>query len=67
MLPYAYIRLTCAQWGRIRDQEKVQDGNSEEFVEALDDDSIEVHVSEVDRDPYGIMISKHEDGGASYG
>lgn len=29
-------------------------------MEALDDDSVEVHVSEVDRDPYGIMIAKSE-------
>lgn len=29
-------------------------------MEALDDEEVEVHVSEVDRDPYGIMISKAE-------
>ena len=36
------------------------DGISEEFQHALDDDTVEVQVSEVDRDPYGIMISKAE-------
>ena len=44
----------------MRDKEQAQDGNSEEFVEALNDDNVEVHVSEVDRDPYGIMIAKSE-------
>lgn len=29
-------------------------------MEALDDEHVEVQVSEVDRDPYGIMISKAE-------
>lgn len=33
---------------------------SEEFYEALNDKHVEVHVSEVDRDPYGIMIAKSE-------
>lgn len=28
------------------------------YLEALDDDLVEVHVSEVDRDPYGIMVSR---------
>lgn len=45
----------------------MKDGISDEFVEALNDDIVEVHVSEVDRDPYGIMISKSENGGTSYG
>jgi hypothetical protein len=48
------------QWERIRNEEKEKDGNSEEFLEALNDDHVEVHVSENDRDPYGIMISKAE-------
>ena len=45
----------------------MKDGNCEELLDALNDDSVEVHVSEVDRDPYGIMISKAENDGTSYG
>lgn len=48
------------QWSRLRKQELARDGNSEEFLEALKDETVEVQVSEVDRDPYGIMISKNE-------
>ena len=48
------------QWERIRQEEKAKDGNSEGLLDALDDDHVEVAVSEVDRDPYGIMISKVE-------
>lgn len=48
------------QWERIRNEEKAKDGISEEFLEALNDDNVEVHVSEVDRDPYGVMIAKAE-------
>ncbi|KAI6863700.1 NGG1p interacting factor 3 [Hortaea werneckii] len=47
------------EWDRIRQQER-KEGNSDQFNEALDDDSVEVQVSEVDRDPYGIMIAKAE-------
>ena len=54
--------LTCEQWDRIRTEERAKDDKSEEFMEALNDDTVEVHVSEVDRDPYGIMISKAENG-----
>ena len=32
----------------------------EELLEALADDGSEIYVSQVDRDPYGIMISKTE-------
>ncbi|KAF2773621.1 NIF3 NGG1 interactin-like proteing factor 3-like 1 [Teratosphaeria nubilosa] len=48
------------EWDRIRSEERTKDGQSDEFLEALDDDLVEVQVSEVDRDPYGIMISKSE-------
>ena len=48
------------QWEKIRNEERAKEGNSEEFMEALDDEHVEVHVSEVDRGPYGIMISKDE-------
>ena len=37
-----------------------KDGKSDEYYDALNDDSTDVQVSEVDRDPYGIMISKAE-------
>ncbi|GAB1735247.1 hypothetical protein NU219Hw_g2891t1 [Hortaea werneckii] len=47
------------EWDRIRQQER-KEGNSDPFNEALDDESVEVQVSEVDRDPYGIMIAKAE-------
>ncbi|RMY71499.1 hypothetical protein D0863_05105 [Hortaea werneckii] len=47
------------EWDRIRQAER-KEGNSDQFNEALDDDSVEVQVSEVDRDPYGIMIAKAE-------
>ncbi|KAF2152755.1 NGG1p interacting factor 3 [Myriangium duriaei CBS 260.36] len=43
------------EWGRIRTEEKGQKG---EDSEVLADEGVEIHVSEVDRDPYGIMISK---------
>ncbi|KAK3707070.1 hypothetical protein LTR37_012402 [Vermiconidia calcicola] len=48
------------EWERTRKEERCKDGRSEEFLESLDDEHVEVHVSEVDRDPYGIMISKEE-------
>ena len=48
------------QWDRIRSEEKNKDGLGEDYLEALEDDHVEIHVSEVDRDPYGIMISKDE-------
>ncbi len=31
---------------------------TDEFVESLNDEHVEVQVSEFDRDPFGIMISK---------
>lgn len=53
-------RLTCLQWEKIRNEERAKDGNGEEFLDALNDEHVEVHVSEFDRDPYGVMISKEE-------
>lgn len=53
-------KLTVSQWERIRNEEKSREGISDEFLESLNDDHVEVQVSEVDRDPYGIMISKEE-------
>lgn len=48
------------EWERVRNEEKQKGGLNEDYSEVLDDESVEVHVSEVDRDPYGIMISKAE-------
>ncbi|KAI5269711.1 NGG1p interacting factor 3 [Aureobasidium subglaciale] len=48
------------EWERVRQEEKNKAGLSEDYLEALEDDHVEIHVSEVDRDPYGIMISKDE-------
>jgi hypothetical protein len=49
------LLLTCfgEQWEKIRKEEA-----GEEEEEVWKEDHVEVHVSEVDRDPYGIMISK---------
>jgi len=48
------------QWDRIRNEERAREGMSDNFFETLEDEHVEVQVSEVDRDPYGIMISKAE-------
>ncbi|KAH0344229.1 NGG1p interacting factor 3, partial [Aureobasidium melanogenum] len=50
------------EWERIRKEKEKASSSalSEDYLEALEDDHIEIHVSEVDRDPYGIMISKDE-------
>lgn len=48
------------EWDRVRKGEKARSDLSEEYAEALEDDHVEIQVSEVDRDPYGIMISKQE-------
>lgn len=44
------------EWLKIREEEK----ENEELKEALSDEDFEIHVSEVDRDPYGIVILKSE-------
>jgi putative NIF3 family GTP cyclohydrolase 1 type 2 len=48
------------EWEKIRKEERGHDGASEDYLDALQDETSEIHVSEVDRDPYGIMISKDE-------
>ncbi|KAI4716640.1 NGG1p interacting factor 3 [Aureobasidium sp. EXF-10727] len=51
------------EWERVRKEEKDRASSAalgDDYLEALEDDHIEIHVSEVDRDPYGIMISKDE-------
>ncbi|KAK4574282.1 hypothetical protein LTR86_002043 [Recurvomyces mirabilis] len=50
----------AAEWDRIRSEERAKEGLSDEFLEALNDDHFDVQVSEIDRDPYGVMISKSE-------
>lgn len=42
------------EWGKIREEEK----DNEALQEALEDDDFEIAVSEVDRDPYGIVVLK---------
>lgn len=56
----ATLTVFVLQWEKIRNEERNREGNSEEWNEALEDDNVEVQVSEVDRDPYGIMIDKAE-------
>lgn len=53
-------RTIRQEWNRVRGEEKNKPGLGDDYLEALEDDHVEVHVSEVDRDPYGIMISKNE-------
>ncbi|KAI4688428.1 hypothetical protein J4E81_008025 [Alternaria sp. BMP 2799] len=42
------------EWGKIREEEK----DNEALQEALADDDFDIAVSEVDRDPYGIVVLK---------
>lgn len=44
------------EWGKIREEEK----DNEALQEALADDDFEIAVSEVDRDPYGIVVLKSD-------
>ncbi|KAI9654371.1 MAG: hypothetical protein M1821_006687 [Bathelium mastoideum] len=49
------------EWERVRKEERKRVGEGdEEWKEVLEDEEVNVEVSEVDRDPYGIMISKAE-------
>ncbi|KAK4981257.1 hypothetical protein LTR66_010139 [Elasticomyces elasticus] len=48
------------EWEKVRREERAKDGLSDDYLEALEDEHTEVQVSEVDRDPYGVMISKAE-------
>jgi putative NIF3 family GTP cyclohydrolase 1 type 2 len=48
------------EWERVRKEELQAEGVSEELKESLEDEHFDVAVSEVDRDPYGIMIAKSE-------
>lgn len=44
------------EWVRVRDEEKAKKGLDGQLKEILEDESVEVVVSERDRDPYGIVI-----------
>ena len=44
------------EWTKVREEEK----DNEELQEALADDDFEIGVSEVDRDPYGIVVLKND-------
>jgi putative NIF3 family GTP cyclohydrolase 1 type 2 len=46
------------EWQSVREEE--QEGGDEGLREALADEEFEVAVSEVDRDPYGIVVLKGE-------
>ncbi|KAK5001778.1 hypothetical protein LTR28_012243, partial [Elasticomyces elasticus] len=44
------------EWEKVRREERAKEGLSDDYLEALEDEHTEVQVSEVDRDPYGVMI-----------
>ncbi|RDI81427.1 Diphthine methyl ester synthase [Venturia inaequalis] len=46
------------EWEEVRKAEQEKEGVSEELYEALDDEYVTVEVSERDRDPYGLVISR---------
>ncbi|PNS14365.1 Protein NIF3 [Sphaceloma murrayae] len=48
------------EWTKLRAEELETGTNADDFAEVLADEGIEIHVSEVDRDPYGIVINKEE-------
>jgi len=49
-----------AEWEQIRKEEKIEQSMSDEFIEALEDEYVAVELSERDRDPYGLVISRAE-------
>ena len=44
------------EWEKVRNEEGAKRGLSEQIQEMLKDESVEVVISERDRDPYGIVI-----------
>jgi hypothetical protein len=44
------------EWARLREEEK----DNEMLQEALAEDDFDIEVSEVDRDPYGIVVLNPE-------
>jgi len=55
------------QWGKLRKEEMERSDVDEDYKEALADEFVGVEVSERDRDPYGIAISKVELGSGFVG
>jgi putative NIF3 family GTP cyclohydrolase 1 type 2 len=49
-----------SEWEEVRKAEQAKEGVSEELFDALDDTYVTVEVSEKDRDPYGLVISRVE-------
>lgn len=47
------------EWEVLRREERGREGVEDEVVEALEDGYVGVEVSERDRDPYGIVVSKY--------
>ncbi|KAF2227687.1 GTP cyclohydrolase 1 type 2/Nif3 [Elsinoe ampelina] len=52
-------RVVKEEWDKARKEAKQTD-SAEDLEEVLADEEVEIHVSEVDRDPYGIVINKDE-------
>ena len=49
-------RVLREEWKAVRESEKKREGLSPEWEEALEDEDVLVEVSEMDRDPFGIVI-----------
>lgn len=49
-------REVTEEWARVRNEEQGKSGLEKEIVEMLQDEDVEVVVSERDRDPYGIVV-----------
>jgi len=53
-------KAVAEEWESVRREEAEREDVSEEFMEALKDDEVNVEVSESDRDPYGIALATGE-------
>jgi dinuclear metal center YbgI/SA1388 family protein len=51
-------KVVGEEWAKLREEEGKDDGVEEPLGEALKEEEFEIVVSEVDRDPYGIVILK---------
>lgn len=49
------------EWVKVKKEERAKENVSPDVLEALEDDYVIVEVSEVDRDPYGILIAETAD------
>jgi putative NIF3 family GTP cyclohydrolase 1 type 2 len=58
ILRHQLLEAVKAEWEVVRKEEKAREGVLEEVLEALEDEYVGVEVSERDRDPYGIVVSK---------